>query len=265
MPSPFPGMDPWLEHPALWPDVHRNLISVFQELLTPQVAPDFYVRGEERVYITGLSTPIEPDVFVVVQQRRTALAEAGGLPGRPAQPSAPVEFPLTSLEGEVHERYLEIREQRTHRVVTVIELLSPANKVRGAPRFEQFARKRAEVLNSDAHWIEIDLLRSGTRWDLAPGPSDYCVILSRVERRREEPPTGEAWLINMRDRLPTIAVPLRPPYPDVVLDLQQALDLVYDRAGYRYSVDYTQLTEPHLSASDEAWTRSVLRQARRPS
>ncbi len=258
MPSPFPGMDPWLEHPAVWPDVHRNLISVFQELLTPQVAPDFYVRGEERVYIAGLLSHIEPDVLVVSRQRQPALAGAGQPSGNPNAPTEPAIFRLTSLEDEVRERYLEIRERGTHRVVTVIELLSPANKLRGAPRYEQFIRKRAEVLNSDAHWIEIDLLRGGARWELAPGPSDYVVILSRLERRREQPPTGEAWPFNLRDRLPTAPVPLRPPHADARLDLQAALNLVYDRAGYGLSVDYTQPADPPLPEGEAAWAQTIL-------
>ena len=258
MPSPLPGMDPWLEHPAVWPDVHRNLISVFQELLTPQVAPDFYVRGEERVYIAGLPSHIEPDVLVVSRQRQPALAGAGQPSGNPNAATEPAIFRLTSLEDEVRERYLEIRERSTHRVVTVIELLSPANKIRGTPRHEQFIRKRADVLNSDAHWIEIDLLRGGTRWELAPGLSDYAALLSRVERRHEQPPTGEAWLFNLHDPLPLIPVPLRAPRTDALLHLQAALNLVYDRAGYGLSVDYAQPADPPLPEKEAAWAQARL-------
>jgi hypothetical protein len=249
-------MDPWLEHPALWPDVHRNLISVFQELLTPQVAPELYVGGEERMYIAGASSHIEPDVLIAVRERQPTLAGASQatLASRP-----PIIFRLTTLEDEVRERFLEIRERGTHRVVTVIELLSPANKLKGAPRYEQFVRKRAEVLNSDAHWIEIDLLRAGTRWELVPGQSDYGVMLSRVERRHEQPPTGEAWLFSLRDRLPMISVPLRPPHADAALDLQVALNLVYDRAGYGLSIDYTRPADPPLPASDAAWAQAHTR------
>ena len=39
MPSPFPGMDPWLESPLLWPGVHARLIPLFAEQLAPQVIP----------------------------------------------------------------------------------------------------------------------------------------------------------------------------------------------------------------------------------
>jgi hypothetical protein len=248
-------MDPWLEHPALWPDVHRNLISVLQELLTPQVAPEFYVRGEERVYIAGTPGHIEPDVLIAVRERPPALA---GRSQTTLASKPPIIFRLAALEDEVRERYLEIRERGTHRVVTVIELLSPANKLKGTPRHEQFIRKRAEILNSDAHWIEIDLLRGGTRWELVPGQSDYGVMLSRVERRHEQPPTGEAWLFSLRDRMPIISVPLRPPHTDATLDLQIALNLVFDRAGYGLSIDYTQPADPPLPDSDVAWAQAIL-------
>jgi hypothetical protein len=162
------------------------------------------------------------------------------------------------LEEEVRERYLEIRERGTHRVVTVIEILSPANKIKGTPRYQQFIRKRTEVLNSDVHWIEIDLLRAGTRWELVPGPSDYCIVLSRVEGRQTEHPTAEAWLFNLPDPLPMVAVPLRAPHPDVALDLQRALNSVYDRAGYGLSVDYTQAPEPPLPVERLAWAEALL-------
>ncbi|MBI4786756.1 MAG: DUF4058 family protein [Chloroflexi bacterium] len=259
MPSPFPGMDPWLEHPALWPDVHRNLISVCQELLTPLVAPDYYVRGEERVYIAGSPTFIEPDVLVVTREARAKYAPANpaAVQTRP-MPSGAVVFPLTYIDDEVRERYLEIRERSTSRVVTVIEILSPTNKIKGTVRHQQFIRKRTEILNSDTHWIEIDLLRAGTRWELAPGPSDYCVILSRVERRQAENPTAEAWLFNLPDPLPTVSIPLHAPHPDVALDLQQALNTVYDRAGYALSVDYTQPLELPLPPEMLAWAKAAV-------
>ena len=192
MPSSFPGMNPWLEHPTLWPDFHRNLISVVQELLTPQVAPHFYVRGEERVYIAGVANPIEPDVFVITQPRPLAFAGAAQPPRDTPSFAAPTIFRLAPPDAEVRERYLEIRERGTHRVVTVIEVLSPSNKMKGSPHAAQFARKRADVLNSDAHWLEIDLLRVGVRWELAPTDTAYCVMLSRVAHRKLQPPTAEA-------------------------------------------------------------------------
>ena len=260
MPSPFPGMDPWLEHPALWPDVHRNLISFCQESLVAAVGPKYYVRGEERVYIAGSSSYMEPDVFVAVRERQAAPVYAADVNRSPAAAPQPILFPLTSLENESRDRYLEIRERGTHQVVTVIEILSPANKVKGSARHQQFVRKRAEVLNSETHWIEIDLLRGGSRWEAAPSGYDYCVALSRVERRSLDQPTGEAWMFDLTDPLPAITVPLRSPDPDVALDLQSALNTVYDRAGYAASVDYGQPAEPPLSQAAAAWADGLLRE-----
>ncbi len=260
MPSPFPGMDPWLEHPAHWPDVHRNLISVCQEFLVAVVGPKYYVRGEERVYIAGSSSYMEPDVFVAVRERQATPAYAADANRPRTVTPQPILFPLTSLENEARDRYLEIRERGTHRVVTVIEILSPANKVKGSARHQQFVKKRAEVLNSETHCIEIDLLRAGSRWEAVPAVHDYCVALSRVEPRSADQPTGEAWMFDLADPLPEINVPLRSPDPDVTLDLQNVLNTVYDRAGYGSSVDYGQPAEPPLSDAAAAWAGALLRE-----
>ena len=69
MPSPFPGMDPYLESPVLWPDVHHGLISEIQSLLNQSLRPRYHVRVVERVYVSDENDPgrkvIIPDVNII--------------------------------------------------------------------------------------------------------------------------------------------------------------------------------------------------------
>src|SRR5688572_4290375 len=154
MPSPFPGMDPYLEDPRFWPDVHSRLNNAISELIGPQVSPSFTVHIEERVRIISMEEillqRIAPDVFVVQQEARPARGSTATL----ISPSAKV-IPL--YDTEVHDRFLEIRDAANQEVVTTLEVLSPANKVSGSEGREQFVRKRQSILASGTHWIEIDL------------------------------------------------------------------------------------------------------------
>ena len=50
MRPPFPGMDPWLEHPDLWLDLHNSLITSIRDAIVPKVAPNYYVGIEQRTY-----------------------------------------------------------------------------------------------------------------------------------------------------------------------------------------------------------------------
>ena len=50
MPNPFPGMNPYLESPDFWPEVHHLLIGILQESLVPQLVPKYRVAIEKRIY-----------------------------------------------------------------------------------------------------------------------------------------------------------------------------------------------------------------------
>jgi hypothetical protein len=167
MPTPFPGMDPYLEHPLLWPDVHNGLIAELRNTLAPQLHPRYYVALEERTYLVepaGLAFVRRPDVTVVGSPTptasRTSLGEASSMRVATLEPVI-VELPIPEL---VRETYLEVRLAQTHAVITVLELLSPANKRPGEGR-QQYERKRLQVLTTCTHWwVEIDLLRGGEPW-----------------------------------------------------------------------------------------------------
>lgn len=250
--SPFPGMDPFLEQPALWPGVHHRLITTLSDMLTERVWPAYFVQIEERVYLVAPEHPdrwtIVPDVFVVRGAPRAstdATAETITTPTLVA--------PLVDLA--VREWYIEIHDTRSREVVTTIELLSPFNKAPGTQGRDDFLRKRGRVMGSRASWIEIDLLRAGERPLEVVGKSEYYTLLKRDEVADQ----FEVWYTDLRDPLPTIAIPLRAPDADVPLNLQLALETVYNRGGYAAAVDYdTPVPAPPLSPADTAWVAACL-------
>jgi len=252
--SPFPGMDPFLEEPARWSGVHARLINAISDRLADLIAPNFFVEIEQRIYITTLDDPdkrpIVPDVYVTTGQRpqQQATATAGTI----AEPTL-IE-PIYDLE--IRDRYIDILDAQNREVVTTLELLSPFNKKVGTPGREAFLNKRKTVLGSKVHWIEIDLLRAGERPSEVNGRSDYYALL----KRGGAPGPFAVWFIDLRDRLPVMAVPLRPPFEDVPLDLQAAFDQIYERAYYADSLDYTRsIPLPPLPPADEKWVRDRVR------
>jgi len=246
MPSPFPGMNPYLEHPDVWSDFHHSFIPRLREMLVEQVGEKYVVKIEEHLFVhefeEGEWRPVgRGDVTVASGGQPFETASAGTLTA-PVYGTIPV-----AIDIERH-GYLEIRD-RTHRqLVTVIELLSPSNKKPGVDR-EQYLAKRDQLLFSESHLIEIDLLRAGPRMPVEKLPAcDYCVLVSRCEER----PRVGIWPLGLRDRLPTIPVPLLAPDPDARLALQSALHQVYDSAGYASHI-YSNPPEPPLAESDAAW------------
>ena len=163
MPSPFPGMDPYLEEPGLWPDVHHELISETRALLNTILRPKYYVRIEQRVYISDEGDSgrlvMVPDLRIALNPDREGQAFVPG-GGTALAVAEPIEA-ITLIEEEIHESYIEIVDRVERLVVTVIEILSPTNKVAGSRGRESYETKRSDVMRSPSHLVEIDLLRRG--------------------------------------------------------------------------------------------------------
>jgi hypothetical protein len=239
-------MNPYLERESVWHDFHENFLPVAREILSAQVLPRYFVKIDEHMYVHELGQ----------EERRFAgrgdhwvapLTHEPGSGGTTALLEAPAEVGVPQIDVEGRS-FLEIRDRDSRKLITVVELLSPSNKYSGPDR-EQYLAKTRQLLQSNVHVVEIDLLRGGPRmpWLNMP-PCDYCVIVSRAERR----PKAGMWPIGLRGRLPTIPVPLRQGDPDARLDLQEVLHRVYDAAGYHYYV-YDDEPVPGLSPEDAAW------------
>ena len=244
MPSPFPGMDPYLERPSLWPGLHVALINHLQADVNPRLLPVYFADIETRVYVIRDEDPARQLLIPDVTVEKPPRPRRGRTPAAVLEIDEPVILSWT-LDQEVEEARIAIKERETNRLVTVIDVLSPTNKVRGSEGRESFLSKRRDVLSSDVHWLEVDLLRAGER-SLAPlfPPTDYLIFQSRAGDRRR--PCG--WPVGVRDRLPVIGVPLAKRDPDLPLDLRKVLDSVYDQMGYEYRIDYSTPPDPPLEA-----------------
>lgn len=255
MPSPFPGMDPYIELQE-WEDFHTRFNTVISDMLAPEVEPRYVVRVERRVYVEGHFSDGE-------QWRSADAAILWSGDSNPAAVVAPSSAAVVvePLEGiipmpqERRETYLVIRERETLEVVTVIETLSPANKRTASDGRQQYLEKRAEILGSRSNLVELDLLRGGTRLPVVGLPAtDYCSLVSRARRR----PKVSIYPWTIRQSLPSISIPLKDDDADVSLDLQSAFSTVYERARYQLSLDYTATLEPPLSAEDAVWAKTLL-------
>ena len=267
MPSPFPGMDAYLEG-HLFQDVHHALANEIRDRLAPHVAPKYVARLMTYHLIAGERTTssvggIYPDVDVSiatsqaassprVREASVAYVTGGAINRRTVTP------PVIMFTPGLHRVDLvaiEIRDRVGNDLVTAIEVLSPANKE--MPGLGQYVRKRNVTLRSRANLLEIDLLRHGTRSveTQALPAATYLVILSRASNRRQL----EVRPVYMSDPLPVVAVPLRPEDGDVPLDLGAALSMVYDRARYDLSIDYTVPPVPALSDKEITWATEWVR------
>jgi hypothetical protein len=253
-------MDPYLEHPGRWPDVHHRLISIASDLLTAQLRPKYYVRVEERVYLSDQQDPgrtvIIPDMRVVAASGR----QRGGSIHAAASAVATIEpvIATTLFDEEIHEARLEVIDRELRSVVTVIEVLSPTNKCQGSRGQRHYQEKRLEVMRSPSHFVEIDLLRAGTAIEVQQTlpAHEYLVHVSRFEDR----PKGKLWPIPLQGPLPQIEIPLRTGDAPAMLDLQKVLTTAYDGGAYDLDIDYCSDPVPPLSTFHAEWAVRLLKE-----
>lgn len=261
MPSPFPGMDPYLEEPVRWPDVHHEIISVFRASLNGVIRPRYYVRLEVRVVRLEIDDPAQklyriPDLKVVIDRidaparRRASVAIAAGA-------ATAVELDTTDYEFEVKQARLKVHESRTKRLVTVIEVLSPTNKVAGSEARVSYLDKRQEAYEAGCHFVEIDLLRRGKATFPRGKECHYAVHVSRAERR----PRATVWRIDLPQRLPVVGIPLLAGDADADVDLQDVLITAYEHGAYDADTDYTRDPAPPLEPAEAKWADALLRKA----
>lgn len=253
MPTPFRGMDPYLEHHDLWQDVHHRLTVALADYLVPRLRPRYYVSVELRTYragMTGLTFLGRPDVSVVGAPKPAYRTER-------IASSAPigvvtVELPVPDI---VRETYLEVRATQGGQVITALEILSPANKQPGEGR-AQYERKRETVLDSLTHLVEIDLLRGGLPMAMFGNGADYRILVSREWQR----PRADLLPFTVRQPIPDFPLPLLRGDAEPVVPLNALLHDLYDRAGYDLRLDYRADPEPPLEGDDAAWADALLRE-----
>jgi len=272
MPNPFPGMNPYLEAKNLWRDVHWRFIAYAAELLQPLLRPRYHVRIEERLYVEPIERPIFPDISVIERPKtRPEQEQTGGVAVAVAtEVEVTCDEPTAILEttGPIPEGYLEIVDlTRGGKVVTVIELLSHANKTPGTDSRWQYVQKQKQVLAAGVNLVEIDLLRDGT-YTLAP-PLDLVKVVIGKEwhylvsiHKATEPHRFYLYALTVQQRLPRIFIPLAPDDPKVaVLDLQAVIDRCYEAGAYDDVIDYRQEPPPPAFSQEVTeWIDKLLKE-----
>jgi Protein of unknown function (DUF4058) len=257
MPSPFPGMNPYLENPELWPEVHHRLISAIANAIESNLSQDYRVAIEKRVYTSVPEDAVLvgiPDASVVSQSTRRQSATT--LTTAASDSCVTVMLPIPE---EIRESYLEIRDIATGSVITAIEVLSPTNKRPGKGR-DTYEKKRNAVLESATHLVEIDLLREGMPMAMVGNvpQSHYRILVSRAPQR----PRAQLYAFNLQQMIPTFPLPLKPEDVELSVDLQSLLLQIYNQARYDLAIDYHRDPIPPLQEADLAWSNALL-QAKR--
>lgn len=261
MPSPFPGMDPYLEHPILWGTLHQRMITYVGDELNRLLPPGYTASTEERIYLVQPNRKIVPDVALLQSDRPSQSSRTSTATATAAVADPP--WLASFVPEEVTEAFINILALGPeNRVVTTIELLSPSNKTKGHEGRDLYQAKQREVLARSTHLLEIDLLLHGAHTVIVPpdqlarhAPWNYVIDLSRAGARQH----CQVWTITLRQPLPRILVPLAEPDADIVLELQPLLDYFYDRARMAQRLDYRCDPPMRLSTSDAEWADELLR------
>ncbi len=258
MPSPFPGMDPFLE--AHWGDVHTRLATYISMELRPQLPAGLVARLEESIVLELVTDDFEdskyervyPDVGVYATDRADSRAGVGRTSSAVTEPMfvATKYVPRTQRSVNIHDK------KNGMRVVTAIELISPANKV-GAKNRTKYAQRQEKVLDADTSLVEIDLIRQGEHVLYCPpigkkGHYAICVV------RAWDPTRAEVYPARFDAPLPTIKIPLREDDPDATVELQKLIDRCYEDGDY-YILDYAQPLKPAFTAAENRWLKAQLK------
>jgi Uma2 family endonuclease len=257
MASPFPGMNPYLENPLFWSEIHNLLIVAIFRKLNPQLRPKYKVAIEKRVYqiidedslLVGIA-----DVAVQSTQQKSSPELANIAVASPSIQAVTVDVTMPET---VKETYLEVRDIATQEVVTIIEILSPKNKRRGEGR-NAYTKKRLQVLGSYTNLVEIDLLRDGKPIQQLQNnlQTDYRILVSRATTR----PKADLFAFNLPNPIPAFLLPLREDDTEPLLDIQTLISEIYDEGNYDLVIDYNQEAVPAMSAENIAWVNAVLKE-----
>ncbi len=251
-------MNPFFER--RWRDAHTRLITYLSDALQERLPPDLIIGAEEDTIAVSVGekpATYRPDVQIREPWELKDAAPATA----PPPPSAPVATqPIRVLGDDEIERWLEIRDV-AGRLITVIELLSPSNKLESTDRDRYLAKRRAFI--GGASVVEIDLVRRGA-WLLPQAVQSvlrqaaacYGVCVFRASRPGEH----EVYPIRLRDKLPNVGIPLRPTDADVVCELQPLIDQCHERGRY-HLLDYRLPLDPPLAPEDATWAGQRLRQS----
>jgi hypothetical protein len=259
-------MDPYLESPTHWSDFHARFIFTLAEAVNQQLPKNYIARISEHVMSIAPTLREEgddpvylPDVAVLGSGEASAAQhDPTGQPIESASVMTPVMLENIIFVDDYVESYLHVVRLPEMELVTAVELFSPTNKYgegRGI-----YMKKRREFLSQKVNLVELDLIRAGGRLQFGKPlpPGHYHAFVSPIDRR----PQTEVYTWSIRDRLPTIPIPLRPSESNVHVDLSTPFSAAYDAGRYRRIVDYEAAPPaPSLSSPDAEWVRQITQQS----
>jgi hypothetical protein len=258
MPSPFPGMDPYLEDPELFPSLHQRLAVEIADRLNPQLGTKYFADVNVRTVLEEVTIALPKTTYRDVSiYKQEDLELTGGM--MVAIAPAPIER-VASVPIETKLFNVEVRVTETGELVTSIEILSPYNKRRGEG-LDEYRQKRKRLLLSNVHLVEIDLLRGGQRpgGEVSEPPLDAEYILLVNRSRNHTARISEIWPVELNQPLPILPIPLLPPDPDIALDLNTALRDIYTRARYEARINYqAPVPSPPLRPAMRDWVEQSL-------
>ncbi len=260
MPSPFPGIDPYLESQHYWPDFHANFVPAWREAVGAALPGHYEARIDEQVEILELdpngSRFIRPDVAVIHQPGTSPRAPAREPSGSGLATLEAVTIPFPVME-EVRERWIKIIHRPSRKLIAVLELLSPTNKTN--PGRGQYLAKRSQLFVESLHIVEVDLLLGGQRLPMARSlpQGDFYVITARSDQR----PRAEVYTWTLRDKLPVIPIPLLKPDQDIFVDMAAVYAIAFERGGYANSIDYAVELAVPLEADKSRWASETAKRA----
>jgi hypothetical protein len=248
-------MDPYLEAPRHWKQVHTQLIVKIQEFLAPKLRPNYYIEIEESTHLTVIP-PINgdddktrvgiPDGIILGTSGHQPTSQASAVKPLTVAPLS-VELPVPI---EIKHRYLQVRRNTDNEVITLIELLSPVNKLDQRGR-EKYLTKRLKILSHWTSLVEIDLLRAGEPMPMYTNQSsDYRLLIRQGWRESR----ADLYLFNIPDPIPDLPIPLQKGDDMPIIPLNQILHDLYQVIGYGYRIDYHQKPPPpRVSPEMLAW------------
>jgi hypothetical protein len=262
MRSPFPGIDPYLEHPVFWSSFHFRLVSAILSSLDSALPAQYYTEIKTHTYQV-LEGSEEDEEGQWVRNRSTRFSADSSRTQDEQSNITAVTLPLKCPQSVIlprmvtlKERYLEVRELGSESVITIIKVLTPRNKRQGRGR-TAYERKRSRILGSMSHLIEIDLLRGYVPMTMlgVMQPTDYRIMVSRAAQR----PKADLYGFNLSEPILSFPLPLKPEDVEPIVDLQAIMTGVYERAGYGDRMDYRQaVPPPSLSPAQQQWVDSLL-------
>jgi hypothetical protein len=241
-------MDPYIENPNLFSDFHGALAgeirSALNRVMQPRYVAQIVQRIEYEVIEIGELRSMVPDVEVLHDPQGLASTATATL-----TTTAPSAESVIETEYATRIFSVEIYQVENLQLVAHIEILSPSNKRLGQQSYQDYISKRPDIFRSSAHFVEIDLLRGGTRPRLErPVPvAPYYVTISRSDKR----PRVSVWSIKLQDRLPILPIPLLEPDPDSPLDLGVCVANVYETGRYAIRINYREAPPPPKLSSHE--------------